>query len=116
MVATTGFLEESFDLDGNYNTAIWDVKNLECGSMQFIWSGADALNTATISPQASNDGENWNDVSVGLGPIELAVAAENQVWEFERFTTRYVRLSYVANGNSGGIGRIVSWAHMLQSR
>lgn len=110
---TTGFLEETFTLAGDYNSTIWDVRGLDCGSMHLVWTGADDPNTATAVLEASNDGVNWNDLSVSLGQIILTVADDNQLWEFERFTTRYVRLAYVANGNASGRGLIISWAHPI---
>lgn len=115
-MAVTGFLEISFDLDADYESPSWDVRGCDCGSLQMTWSGAENPNEATAVPQCSNDGVNWNDLSVSLGEIILDEATGTQVWEWQRFTTRYVRLKFMANGNSDGFAQITAWAHPIAIR
>lgn len=109
----TGFLEEIFDMSADFTSTVWDVRDIECGSIQFIWDNVDDID-GLAGVQSSNDGENFNFDSFSVNTITVDCPASTQMWEWLRFTTRYIRFVYNNNSITTGTGRLLAWGHPLR--
>ena len=103
----------AYSAGSNFVSESWEVmptypdRPLRQGSLQVIWSGLDALD-AVVTLDVSNDNINWNCYG-GVVQVTIDVASDNQVYEFQKFMSRYVRLVY--QKNSVTTGQIKIWTH-----
>lgn len=88
--------------DSAENTAGIDTSYFRYLSIQGVWSGADATD-ATIIPEFSNDGNNWEQDTSSAAAVTIGAAAGSDGWEWPRaLGWRYVRVAYTPNTNSTG--------------
>lgn len=103
---------EPISLSGSFSDASADqatdailVKGALSGAFHLYWSGLDAYN-ATVILQGSNVNnsadEYWNDLGGDSGGAIMLRDPDSQIWEFTKFTTKYIRLSYQANNVTTG--------------
>jgi hypothetical protein len=101
-----------YDASSNFTSESWEVmptypgRPLRQGSLQAIWSGLDAL-TGTLELEVSNDNINWNCYG-GVVEVTMTPAADNQIYEFQKFMSRYVRVKYTKNTVTTGTIKIVT--------
>ena len=91
----------SFELDADYNTAPFQVVDLDTLCVQLNWESADAAD-GEAEIQGSADGQNWNVIKSDDNLLTLDTATDTQIWELLNVTTRYIRLAYRANSNTAG--------------
>ena len=101
-------LQSQHHAGSDFVSDAWEVlpgfpgRGLRQGSIQVVWSGLDALD-GVIEIEVSNDGINWNCYGTNT-EVTLTPAAQNQVYEFQKFMTRFVRVKYTRNSvNAGSI-------------
>ena len=105
-------LQENWPANADFYSTPWEVKPtyvgraLRGGSLQIIWSGLDAL-SATVELEVSNTNEDdsWSCYG-GVDILKLDTNPDNQVFEFSRFNTRYIRLHYKHGTVSAGMVKI----------
>lgn len=99
---------ETLTFSGDLNSTAVDCRYYDRFSYQLDWSGLSGL-SSTVLPQVSNDGSTWADLENYWNDImyTLTTASGTQVWIFREVPARYVRLKYVANGNTTGTGTLL---------
>ena len=99
---------ETLTLTGDTNSTAVDCRYYDRFSYQLDWSGLAGL-TSTLIPQVSNDGVTWAELDNEWDDIKFTLDATTgtQVWMFREIPARFVRLSYVANGNTTGTGTLL---------
>lgn len=104
-------LNAQYALTGDFVSDIWNVESLKSSSIQFNWTGADAVDS-TLVPQVSNDGVNFSDADTPPPTLTLDAASGTKMWVFrEELAVRYIRLSYTAASNTTGTGTVFSFGH-----
>lgn len=100
---------ETLTFSGNLTSTALDLRYSTFCSMQLTWTGLTGL-AGTIVPQVSNDGSSWNDMESPYDDVLVTMdtAADTQVWLWFGGLARYVRLKYVANGNTTGTGTLLT--------
>lgn len=78
-----------------------DVSGFDIGSIQIIWSGADATD-GEFYPQGSNDKKNWCNLVKATQVEKTANPACNVLYEITDISFHYLRINYVANNVSAG--------------
>jgi len=102
---------EDYILDGNdFQSEGIDVRYLTQGSIQFDWADLDAFNARVII-QGSNNSIDWSDFGGADGGITITRATSAQIWEFTKFTTRYIRLDFTSNNVSTGSASLLFEGH-----
>lgn len=89
-------------LGSNYVGYAIEVRAFTLGSMQIIWTGANAT-TGQLIPQASNDGECWCNLISAVSSKKVDEVNGCQLYEFTSFGYKWLRLKYVANTNTTGV-------------
>jgi len=99
---------ETLTFSGNTSSTAADARYYDKFSYQLDWSGLTGL-SSTIIPQVSNDGSTWVDLENAWDDIiyTLDAASGTQVWIFSSVAARYVRMNYVANGNTTGTATLL---------
>jgi hypothetical protein len=91
--AGADFVSESWEV-----LAGFPHTKLAHGSVQVVWEGIDA-GTGTLEIQVSNDNIHWNCYS---DQTTIPAGSESQIYEFNKFTTRYLRVKWTKNTVSAG--------------
>lgn len=91
----------SQSLSSDFNSTSIDFEGKNKGFIRASWSGANNDNEATFVIEISADNTNWSQL--GESGMALIVEEETQVWQFIEIPSRFARLAFTANGNSGGI-------------
>lgn len=100
---------ETLTLSSNTQSTALESRYGERLVYQLTWSGLTGL-SSTVIPQVSNDGTNWTDLESVYNDViyTLDAASGTQNWWFREIPARYVRMSYVANGNTTGTATLLS--------
>lgn len=103
---TTENLQAIYPAGASFTSEAWEVlpvfpgRPLRQGSLQVIWSGIDA-GTGIIEVEVSNDNINWNCYADNT-EVTIPAGSEAQMYEFEKFMTRYLRLRWTKNTVTAG--------------
>jgi hypothetical protein len=90
---------DAVDMDTSVDGEAIDVADVDAGSCQVAWSGANAVNAA-VKLQSSHDGTNWDDVP--SASVTLGTPSGSQSMQFTDVLYPWARLVYTKGGNSAG--------------
>lgn len=102
-------LFDTYSMAADALSAVMDVRFFDMGSIQCVWSGANA-STARFVPQASNDGVNWCDLISESQSKRAIDAAGCCLYVFSNFEFEYLRLSLIAKTNTAGTLTVFAFA------
>lgn|SRR3990167_95818 len=105
-------ISASYSLTSDFQSASIETRYLSWGSLQFNWVDIDAFNARVIL-QGSNDNTSWNDFGGEGGGIITLLDTDTQIWEFTKFTTRYIRLDFTANNVTSGSASLYFEGHRV---
>ena len=94
-------------IGSSFNSPWQDVRYHNRGSIQAIWSGADATD-ATIMPQASNNKVDWCNLASATTVKKVDGASGCQLYEFTDMGYSYWRIAFTANTNTTGTIQIIT--------
>lgn len=94
-------------IGASFNSPAQDLRFHNRGSIQAIWTGADATD-ALIVPQASLDKINWCDLVGGTDIEKVDSAAGNKMYEFTDIGFSYWRIRFDAVSNTTGTMKVLT--------
>lgn len=102
------YLSTSQSLSANFVSAWHETHPFDMGSIQMIWSGADATD-GVLMVQVSNDKENWADISSVSDAATVCAASGTVFNDFPDISWKYWRVNYTANSITTGTISILSF-------
>ena len=94
-------LASSVSMSTSFASASYNVLGWDCGSLQFVWSGATSMD-AILIPQASNDKINWCNLVKSTSAKTVNAVSGCDMYILEFFGYRWVRFYFSSQGESTG--------------
>lgn len=96
-------LSLSQSMAASFNGPVWDVRGMECGSIEVAWTGfTNAAADATLKIEVSNSQVCWCPYTNSEFTIPIADVAECHMFEFGETGFKYMRVTYTAGSATAG--------------